>query len=113
MSVPEKNGKGDSLLFYLSPNDLVYVSTKEEKENLIDLKSLSKEHIYKIVSFTGNRLYAIQNRIASPIVDKVEFTQLNKMEFTPEKTSIKDCCWKLKVDRLGNIIETDGKKILK
>jgi len=112
-SVPEKNEKGDSLLFHLSPNDLIYVPKEEEKENknLNNFSSFAKECIYKIVSFTGKRLYAIQNRIAAPIVDKVEFTQLNKLEFTPEKISIKEVCIKLKVDRLGNIIEANGNKI--
>ena len=93
---------------HLSPNDLVYVLTEEEKEqkNKIDFEKLSrgqKERIYKIVSFTGNRLYAIPYNIAKPIIDKIEFTQLNKMETSFDKCSIKDFCIKLKVDRLGNI----------
>lgn len=103
-SVPEINEKGSKLLFHLSPNDLVYVPTEDEKENIsrIDFSNLKKEQIknlYKIVSFTGTRLSAIPLSVATTIVNKVEFTQLNKIEFTKEKEN----CIKLKVDRLGNI----------
>lgn len=112
-SVPNKNEKGDSLLFHLSPNDLVYVPTTEEFDNpnLVNLKKLSKEQInriYKIISFTGGRLYALPNSIAISIVDKLEFTQLNKLEFSidPEKKSIREVCWKIKTDILGLITKT-------
>lgn len=107
-SVPETNEKKDSLLFYLSPNDLVYIPTSEERENsnAMDFGNMTKDQIsriYKIVSFTGNRLYAIPNSIASPIIDKVEFTLLNKLEFSLEKNSIKEFCWKLETNRIGNV----------
>ncbi len=107
-SVPETNDAGDKLLFHLSPNDLAYIPSIEEKENItsIDFSNLSKEQvtrIYKIVSFTNNRLYAIPNPVAVSIVDKAEFTQLNKLEFSLDKQSIKEHCIKLKIDRLGNI----------
>jgi CRISPR-associated endonuclease Csn1 len=105
--VSETNEMGHQLLMYLSPNDLVYLPTEEEREhNRIDFKKFDKEkmkNIYKIVSFTGNRLYAIPYSISKSIVDKVEFTQLNKLETSLEKKSIKDICIKLRVDRLGNI----------
>lgn len=101
--VPEINEKGDKLLFHLSPNDLVYIPIVEDMEvNSKDIKDNTR--IYKIVSFTGNRLYAIQQNIATTIVDKLEFTLLNKIEFEIENNlSIKQYCIKLKVDRLGNI----------
>ena len=98
-----------SLLFILSPNDLVYLPTKEELKE--GIKMLDKNRIYKIVSFTGNRLYAIISDVAKCVVDKVEFTQLNKFEFTDDKQSIKEMCVPIKVDRLGNIIEINGVKI--
>lgn len=100
--VPEKNEKGHQLLFTLSPNDLVYVPSEDEKEATVSLSNLSREHanrIYKIVSFTGNRLSAIPVNVSTVIVNKVEFTQLNKIEFTVEKETILD----IKIDRLGNI----------
>ena len=107
-TVPEKNESGHQLHFYLSPNDLVYLQNVEEKEvltpiNVVNLTQEQKKRIYKIVSFTGNRLSAVPYAVAKSIVDKVEFTQLNKLEFSLEKLSIKDSCIKLKVDRLGNI----------
>ncbi|KAA6301407.1 MAG: CRISPR-associated endonuclease Cas9 [Candidatus Ordinivivax streblomastigis] len=107
-AVPEKNEKGYSLLFYLSPNDLVYVPTEEEIDNpySVDTKNLTKEQkerIYKIVSFTNSRLYGIPYVVASPIANKLEFTQLNKLEFV-ENRALKENCCKLKVDRLGNLL---------
>jgi CRISPR-associated endonuclease Csn1 len=106
--VPENNEAGNELLFYLSPNDLVYIPNEEEQadKNRTISEKLKKEQfqrIYKIVSFTGSRIYAIPCNVATSIVDKVEFTQLNKLEFTLEKMSIRDCCIKLKADRLGNL----------
>jgi CRISPR-associated endonuclease Csn1 len=106
--VPEKNELGHQLQFYLSPNDLIYLISQEDKRNnvSVDFTDMPKEQmrmIYKVVSFTGNRLSAIPYAVAQPIIDKVEFTQLNKLEFSLEKLSIKDSCIKLKVDRLGNI----------
>ncbi|MEA3504628.1 MAG: type II CRISPR RNA-guided endonuclease Cas9, partial [Bacteroidota bacterium] len=107
-SVPETDKDGKKLLFTLSPNDLVYVPSEEEMEAPynIDFSNLSNEQVgrvYKIVSFTGNRLYAIQNNIAMSIKDKFEFTLLNKLEFDLSRKSIKKVCFKLKIDRIGNL----------
>jgi CRISPR-associated endonuclease Csn1 len=106
--VPEANESGDALLFYLSPNDLVYIPNEDElnNSNSIDFNNLNREQltrIYKIVSFTGGRLYAIPCNVATSIVDKVEFTQLNKVEFTLDKVSIRDNCIKLQANRLGQL----------
>ncbi len=108
-SVPEFNEKGDYLLFYLSPNDLVYVPNKEEIEcNMeIDFQNLNKEqinNIYKMVSSSGPQCFFIRQNVASPIVNKAEFSALNKMERTMDGIMIKDVCVKINVDRLGNII---------
>lgn len=103
-SVPDKNEKGDNLLFHLSPNDLVYIPTEDEIENQLvgDFNNLSDKqmkNLYKIVSFTGSRLYVIPATVATAIVNKGEYTQLNKIELIKEK----QYCVKLKIDRLGNI----------
>src|SRR5690606_149479 len=71
-SVPATNGKGHQLLFQLSPNDLVYIPTEDENMSpfSVDFERLNKEQIdriYKIVSFTGNRLYAVPASVASVI----------------------------------------------
>ncbi|WP_051349496.1 type II CRISPR RNA-guided endonuclease Cas9 [Chryseobacterium gregarium] len=103
-SCPETNQKGEKLLFYLSPNDLVYIPTGEQQYNIntVDFKNLDKKNIYnvyKIVSFTGNRLYGIPFSLSNVIVNKIEYTQLNKIEFTREK----EILLKFNVDRLGDI----------
>lgn len=103
--VPRTNENGDKLLFWLSPNDLVYLPIQDEKLDIISGKGVAKERIFKIISFTGNRLYAIPYYIASVIVDKMEYSQLNKVEFTDQKESIKEICTQIRVDRLGNIVE--------
>ena len=102
-SAPEDEN-GNLPKFVLSPNDLVYVPTKEEIVNCNITYPLDKTRIYKMVSCTGNRLYVIPYYIANMITDKQEFTQLNKIESTDEKQSIKEICIPIQVDRLGNII---------
>ena len=101
--------KDVKFLFILSPNDLVYLPTEVDLKNGINV--IDRKRIYKIVSSTGSRLYAIPYYIAKCIIDKIEFTQLNKVEFTDSKESIKDACVPVKVNRLGNIIEINGRKI--
>ncbi|MFN3774068.1 type II CRISPR RNA-guided endonuclease Cas9 [Cloacibacterium normanense] len=99
LSVVDLKGKND---FFLCPNDLVYIPSEDELANInsINFNNISnRNNIYKVVSFTGNRLYAIPFYVSSTIVNKVEFTQLNKIEFTKEK----EICVKLKTDRLGVI----------
>ena len=105
-SVPERNEKGEPLLFSLSPNDLVYVPMEGEIAETIDFNNLNKEQkerIYKTVSFTGNQCFFVQEAVATPIVNKMEYSPLNKMERNIVGTMIKEVCIKLKVDRLGNI----------
>lgn len=105
LPVPEKNNKGEKLLFWLSPNDLVYLPTEEELMSRILSDKLDRGRIYKIVSFTGNRLYAIPYNVSNMIWDKNEYTQLNKVESTDMKESIKEICMPINVDRLGHITE--------
>lgn len=94
--------------FYLCPNDLVYIPSEDELDNInnIDFKNLSKEkseRIYKVVSFTGNQLFFVRQDIATSIINKSEFSTLNKMERAIDGTMIKENCIKLKVNRLGEI----------
>lgn len=99
LSPAPSDENGDEPKFVLSPNDLVYVPAVNNTDRI------NKGSVYKVVSFTGNRLYCIPFSVANSIVDKVEYTQLNKAEFTDEKISIKEVCIPVKVDRLGNIIK--------
>nr|WP_315198707.1 type II CRISPR RNA-guided endonuclease Cas9 [uncultured Flavobacterium sp.] len=107
-SALETNENGNRLLFTLSPNDLVYVPTEDEKENLttINFNKLSKDQtqrVFKMVSFSGNQAFFVSNNIATSIVDKMEFSALNKMEKSIDGVMIKSLCLKLEVDRLGKI----------
>ena len=94
--------------FYLTPNDLVYVPSEDEKINIKNLNPLEfdekqRKNIYKAVSFSGSQIFFVRHEIATSIVNKAEFSTLNKMERAIDGTMIKDICIKLKVDRLGNI----------
>ena len=107
-SVAEKNEAGDSLLFYLSPNDLVYVSEKGEiiDESEIEFKKITRKRvdmIYKMVSSSGPQCFFTRQDIATSVVNKFEFSALNKMEKSIDGLMIKEVCLKLKIDRLGNI----------
>jgi CRISPR-associated endonuclease Csn1 len=115
-SVPEINEKGSKLLFHLSPNDLVYVPTEEEKgnSNSIDFSNLNKrqiERIYKVEKTSGVECYFIRQDIAYLIKQydaKTKIGELesqNKLQITmsTERLKIAESCIKLKVDRLGNI----------
>ncbi|RRD75954.1 type II CRISPR RNA-guided endonuclease Cas9 [Alloprevotella sp. OH1205_COT-284] len=117
--VPNQNESGVPLKFWLSPDDLVYVPTPEEQDSQTDIKKLDKSRIYKMVSSTGKSCLFVPHIVTKAIQNKVEFEALNKMERAihleaycaeklpvnlPEAPMIKAVCWKLEVDRLGNIL---------
>lgn len=99
-SVPDDEN-GNQPIFVLSPNDLVYVPNCYSNDNNT---YIDNNNILKIVSFTGGRLYAVPYSLANVIVDKMEFTQLNKFEFMDDKRSVKEYCVPLNVNRLGEIL---------
>jgi CRISPR-associated endonuclease Csn1 len=116
LPVPETNENGDKLLFWLSPNDLVYLPTTQEIKQGISLQHMDKERIYKMVSSTSNRSYFIKYYVANSIIDKDEFTQLNKVERSIADNMeygemIKDTCIPIKVDRLGNITQINNNNV--
>ena len=105
-------------LFHLSPNDLVYVPTEEEKENIkgIDFANLSNEQVMRIfvVNDFSSTCYFTPIHLAKNIVPKevdLNFdSKKSKLSgsFDTKTASfegkqIKDECIKLKVDRLGNL----------
>ena len=123
----KKNNKY-SLAFYLQPNDLVYLPTHIEIENpeLVDFSKLDKSQVNRIYKFTdgsGTTANFIQNSIAKTIfnLNKKEQLKLNinyiiQNEFglgSPQSKNqksidgimIKENCWKLRVNRLGNIFK--------
>lgn len=99
------------LLFIISPNDLVYLPTKEQLSKGIKDNVIDKARIYKMVSSSGNQCFFIDEKVAKTIVDKVEFSSLNKAERAITGEMIKETCIPIKVDRLGNIIELNGQKL--
>lgn len=104
LSPAPENENGLSPAFVLSPNDLVYMPSREEIETGQITEPIDSKRIYKVVSFTGNRLFVIPQSVAAVIVDKKEFTSMNKIELTTEeKLSIKESCIPVKIDRLGKI----------
>lgn len=119
-SVPEANEDGGSLLFVLSPNDLVYLPTCEQIKNGID--HIDKERIYKFVSGSGFHADFIACSSASVLfsMNKKKQQELSidyniqdefgigspksKNERAITGEMVKETCIPIKVDRLGNII---------
>jgi len=92
------------LLFILSPNDLVYLPTETITETNV-------ARIYKLVSCTGNEGHFVPASIASPVIPTTELGSNNKAQKAWTGEMIKEICIPIKVDRLGNIIELNNKKL--
>ena len=114
--------KEAKLLFILSPNDLVYLPTKEELKNGVDL--LDKDKIYKFVDSSGIQANFVPFSVSKAIFSMTKDEQKkvlgeetyciqneigvgsrpskNQVAITGEM--IKEICLPLKVDRFGNII---------
>lgn len=88
--------------FVLSPGDLVYLPNEGKQ---VSIESIDKNRIYKMVSCSDYQCYFIGNTIASPIVNKYEFSPLNKAERAITGEMIKEKCIPIKIDRLGQIIK--------
>lgn len=110
--VPEFEENGFTLKFWLSPNDLVYMPSDD------DLLSPSKEitdtnRIYRFISSENSKAYFLPASVANVIGKKIEFESGNKSEksISISRVSdknvklpmIKQYCWKLEVNRLGEI----------
>lgn len=98
------------LLFILSPNDLVYLP-KDEDLNHLEGITINKKRIYKLVSCTGNEGHFVPVYIAAPLIQTTELGSNNKSQKAWTGEMIKETCVPIKVDRLGNIIEVNGKHI--
>ena len=118
--VTVKADKGE-FLFTLSPFDLVYVPTVEELRapHLFSINNLSTKQLNRIFvvnDFSSSTCYFTPDRHAYSIVAKEVDMNFNekKKKITGsydnktasfEGKQIKDICWKLITDRLGNIIK--------
>jgi CRISPR-associated endonuclease Csn1 len=115
--VPIDNGKG-KFLFTLSPDDLVYVPNEEEMDNtlLINLEQMSNDKTARIfaVNDFSSTCYFTPNSLSKAICPKEVDMSFNtkKQKVTGSfdtKTAtyndfqIKDICWKIQCDRLGNL----------
>ncbi|MDO5316367.1 MAG: HNH endonuclease domain-containing protein [bacterium] len=115
------------LLFILSPNDLVYLPRPEEIKE--EIKILDKNRIYKFIDPNDNKGSFVPYSSAN-VIFSINFTEQKKRgvsypiqdEFgvgSPHSKSpraitgemIKEICLPIKVDRLGNIIELNGKRL--
>lgn len=101
--VPEKNANGDKLLFWLSPNDLVYLPTEEEQERGRVEEPVDRTRIYKMVSSSGNQCFFVPQNISNPIISTIELGANNKAEKSWDGKMIKAICIPVKVNRLGLI----------
>ena len=116
--IPINQTKG-RFLFSLSPNDLVNIPTEEEMEypHNVDFKNLTKEQfdrIYIVNDFSNITIYFTPNRLAKAIAPREVDLSVDKKgklkgsydikTATFNGTQIKEFCWKLGLDRLGNII---------
>ncbi|MDD6210428.1 MAG: HNH endonuclease domain-containing protein [Bacteroidales bacterium] len=102
---PDRDEKGNLLLYVLSPNDLVYVPTAEQNNRRLSVTDIEKERIYKMVSCTGTTCDFIPAHISYPIMNSVELGSNNKAQKSWTGEMIKEVCIPIKVDRLGNIIK--------
>jgi CRISPR-associated endonuclease Csn1 len=123
----DKNNNKYDLKFYLQPNDLVYLPSDEEKDNpnLVNLENLNKSQVQRIYKFTdgsGTTANFIPSNISKVIFNlkrteqtkrKISFPIQNefgvgspqsKNQKSINGTMIKENCWKLKINRLGEII---------
>ena len=108
--MPEQDEAGNQLLFWLSPNDLVYVPTSEEIE-IGRVGEIDRKRIYKMVSSSGTQCFFVPASVSNGIIQTLELGANNKAEKTWEGDMIKSICLPLKVDRLGNIIQIGNKKL--
>jgi len=106
------------LLFTLKQGDTVYVPG-EEGETITNPASPlynsfwnntaeRSKGVYNVVKFAKNlQIYFIKHDVADVIARGIEFGSQNAVEKVRER-SIKECCIKLNIDRLGNIKPVAG-----
>ena len=122
-SAPEDEN-GNPPKFVLSPNDLVYVPTKEEVQTGNILYPLDKARIYKLVDSSdstanfvpqssANILFSLSKELARSYCNGEDIIQNEYGLGSPQSKNqkavtgemIKEICIPIQVDRLGNIIK--------
>ena len=93
--------QGSSMLYILSPGDLVYVPEDGVQPTVA---TLNHNRIYKVVSCDDIYISCVPFSSAQPVLNKVEYESPNKMKTTIDKKyMIREVCIPIQVDRLGNI----------
>ena len=64
-----------------------------------------------MVSCGQIQFMCLEHHVSALIADKIEFSTQNKMERAITGEMIKETCVPIKVDRLGNIKELDGRRL--
>lgn len=96
----EDRGGYDRII--LSPGDLVFVLDDNSLNSKPDFSN--KADIYKCVSFSKSDCFFVPANYANAIKNKRELGPLNKMEKSLEGITIKRNFYKIKVNRLGQIL---------
>ncbi|MCV9932849.1 CRISPR-associated protein Csn1 [Flavobacterium sp. LS1R47] len=126
--IDEKTKELSPLLFYLNPNDLVFVPTIEEIENpsQVNIKNFTKEQTERIYKFTDSSdttcnfipastsslIFNINKKdqqkigLNYPIQNEYGLgSPQSKNQNTINAVQIKSVCWKIEINRLGKIIK--------
>ena len=124
--IDEKTKELSYLIFYLNPNDSVFVPTIEEIENpnIVDVQNFTKDQTQRIYKFTDssdttcNFIPASSSSLIFNLTkkdqEKIDLKYPIQNEYglgSPQSKNqnslggiqIKSVCWKLEVDRLGKI----------
>lgn len=99
----EVDDTGNKLLFVLSPYDLVYIPTEEERGRPLAVEDVKAGRIYRMVSASKKQCFFIPHRVAKVIVHGEEYNANNKIELTDDGEKIVEVCVPLDVDRLGRV----------
>ena len=124
--VPEMDSDGNVLLFYLSPNDLVYIPNADEiVNNNVDFTNISRDRIYRFVDSSGTTANFVPHQSASVIyhLDKTSASAFCKNDIiqdeygqgSPQSKNqkaitgemIKEICLPLNINRIGNLAHYD------
>lgn len=103
LSPAPEDENGNKPKYILSPNDIVYIPNHDDE----DKNRINIDRLYKMVSSSGNQCFFIKANVANTIINKTEFSPLNKMERALTGEMIKEICIPIKIDRLGNIVNID------
>lgn len=122
--VNEFDESGNPLLFTISPNDLVYLPTKDELINgNFNIEQLNFDRVYRFVDSSGTTANFVPNTIANILLhlkkDEAERfckgniiqnelgkgspQSKNQKAMTDEEEMVKEICVPLKVNRIGEI----------